>query len=286
MRHSRRVEDPCSIGLHSSHASSGGTRERAESFRAEIRSTGGGDATINLPIPARSIGCIEFTFGVPYSIRHLDRMRLEITHPATLVGAKTHQRIQLESQGHTETFTILFQPTGLQMMFGLPGSLLVDEHYDAGAVLGSRLPELREMLGEAGSFEERVQIANGFFLAIPAPVLKSREMDSVIRAMIAKNGCIRVQNLAHDAGLSVRQFERRFITALGISPKVYARILRFEAALHRKSETGHNWTTLAHDLGYHDQMHMIHDFESLSGKRPKSLTPHLELLASMAAQSL
>jgi len=48
MRHSRRVEDPCSIGLHSSHASSGGTRERAESFRAEIRSTGGGDATINL----------------------------------------------------------------------------------------------------------------------------------------------------------------------------------------------------------------------------------------------
>ena len=55
------------------------------------------------PIPARSIGCIEFTFGVPYSIRHLDRMRLEITHPATLVGAKTHQRIQLESQGHTET---------------------------------------------------------------------------------------------------------------------------------------------------------------------------------------
>jgi flagellar hook-length control protein FliK len=49
------------------------------------------------------------------------------------------------------------------MMFGLPGSLLVDEHYDAGAVLGSRLPELREMLGEAGSFEERVQITNGFF---------------------------------------------------------------------------------------------------------------------------
>ena len=39
-------------------------------------------------------------------------------------------------------------------MFGLPGSLLVDEHYDAGAVLGARLSQLREMLGEADSFED------------------------------------------------------------------------------------------------------------------------------------
>jgi hypothetical protein len=48
--------------------------------------------------------------------------------------------------------------------------------------------------------------------------------------------------------------------------------------------TGRNWTTDAHDLGYHDQMHMIHDFESLSGVAVKSLTLHLQLLASMAAQ--
>jgi len=211
---------------------------------------------------------------------------MEIAYPVTLVGAKTHQQVQLESQGHTENFAILFQPTGLQTMLGLPGSLLVDEHYDAGAALGHRLLELREMLGGASSFEERVQIANGFFRAISTPGLKCREMDSVIREMIAKNGCIRVQDLAHDTGLSVRQFERRFTTVLGISPKVYARILRFEAALYRKSVTGRNWTTIAHDLRYHDQMHMIHDFESLSGDHPKSPTPRLELLASMAAWSL
>jgi AraC-like DNA-binding protein len=201
-----------------------------------------------------------------------------------LIGAKTHQRIQLESRGRTETFTILFQPTGLHKMFGLPGSLLVDEHYDARAVLGSRLLQLREMLGEAGSFEERVQVADAFFRAMPVRVVKCREMDFVIQEMIAKNGCIRVQDMAHHAGLSVRQLERRFMAVVGISPKMYARILRFEAALHRKSMTGRNWTTIAHDLGYHDQMHMIHDFESLSGEHPKSLTPHLESLASTVDQ--
>ena len=73
----------------------------------------------------------------------MDPARLEITHSATLVGAKTRQRIQLESRGYTETFTILFQPTGLQNLFALPGYMLVDEHYDAGAVLGRRFANLR-----------------------------------------------------------------------------------------------------------------------------------------------
>ena len=89
-------------------------------------------------------------------------------------------------------------------------------------MFGPRLSQLHEMLGEAVSFEERVRIANGFFRAMPAPALKWREMDLVIQEMIAKKGCIRVQYLAHDAGLSVRQFDRRFTSVLGISPKVFA----------------------------------------------------------------
>jgi AraC-like DNA-binding protein len=238
------------------------------------------------PIPARSIGCLEFTFGVPYRVRHLDGSRIEIAGSATLIGAKTHQRIQLESQGEIESFAILFQPTGLHRLFALPGGVMLDEHYDAEAVLGRGVSVLRDRLGEAQSFDQRVQVANEFFRALTNPTLEQCGMDAVIREMIANKGCIRVQNLAHDLGFSLRQFERRFTTVLGMSPKLYARVLRFEAALHRKSTTGRNWTTIAHEIGYHDQMHMIHDFESLSGGSPKLLTPHLELIASIAAQSL
>jgi AraC-like DNA-binding protein len=239
------------------------------------------------PIPARSIGCLEFTFGAPYRVRHVDGSRIEIAGLATLIGAKTHQRIQLESQGEIETFAILFQPTGLHGLFALPGRVMLDEHYDAEAVLGRGVSVLRNRLGEAQCFHQRVQVANEFFrAALTNPTLEQRGMDAMIRKMIANKGCIRVQNIAYDLGLSLRQFERRFTTALGMSPKLYARVLRFEAAIHRKSTTGHNWTTIAHELGYHDQMHLIHDFELLSGNSPKLLTAHLELLASMAAQSL
>jgi hypothetical protein len=163
MRHSHRVRVHASLDYTRGDASSSGTREELKAFVRKYVQLDAETPQLIWPIPARSIGCIEFTFRAPYCIRHLDRSRLETTYPATLVGAKTHQRIQLESQGRTETFAILFQPIGLHTLFALPGNLLVDEHYDARAVLGSRLSQLREMLGEADSFEERVQIANGFF---------------------------------------------------------------------------------------------------------------------------
>jgi hypothetical protein len=72
-----------------------------------------GDSVLSWPIPTRSVTCIEFTFGDPYRIHHSDGLGLEITYPATLIGAKTCQRIRLELHGHVETFAILFQPTGL-----------------------------------------------------------------------------------------------------------------------------------------------------------------------------
>ena len=234
------------------------------------------------PIPARSICDLEFTFGEPYRIHHVGGSLVEVTYPSTLIGAKTNQRIRLELGGHVESFSILFQPTGLQRLFSLPGKAIVDQHYEADAVLGHAFSRLRCRLGEAKSFVQRVQIADAFFSATVAGVKAEPGVDAVVQEMISKQGCVRIQNLVENTGLSLRQFERRFLTVLGITPKHYARILRFEGALVKKAASGWDWTTVAHELGYHDQMHMIHDFQALSSERPTSLAPHLEFLSSLA----
>ena len=105
-------------------------------------------------------------------------------------------------------------------------------------------------------------------------------VDAAAQEIVSKEGCVGIPDLASHAGLSSRQFERRFADVLGISPKLYARIIRFEAAVRKKAVSSCiNWTTVAHELGYHDQMHMIHDFQLLSGESPTSLAPHLESLA-------
>ena len=62
-----------------------------------------------------------------------------------------------------------------------------------------------------------------------------------------------------------------------MSPKLYARIVRFESALKTKAAFPQiSWTTVAHEFGYHDQMHMVHDFQQLSGEAPTSILVHAE----------
>jgi len=243
------------------------------------------DLALVWPIPARSVPCIEFTFGDPYLIRSVDRSRPGPPYPVMLIGAKTHQRILLGLQGHIDSFAVFFEPTGLQRLFSLPGGLILNEHYEADAVLDLHLDLLRTELFEAKSFGQRVEIADRFFSGMIPQVNDQRGLEAVVSTMISQRGCVRVQGLADGMGLGLRQFERLFTNHLGIGPKAFARILRFEAAIYCKSVSTHTWTRIAHDLGYFDQMHMIHDFQALSGDNPKQLTPHFEILSSISADS-
>ena len=243
------------------------------------------DSVLFWPIPARSVTCIEFTFGDPYRIHHADGSGLEITYPSTIIGAKTHPRIQLELHGHVEAFAILFQPTGLQQLFSLPGGVIVNEHYEADMVLGPAIAHLGMRLGEAKSFAERIQITDTFLVTRIPRVDDALSVYVAVQQIVLRHGSVRILDLASRAGLGLRQFERRFADVLGISPKLYSRIVRFEAAVRKRSVSPcTNWTTIAHELGYHDQMHMVHDFQQLSDESPTSLAPHLEYLGSLAAQ--
>jgi AraC-like DNA-binding protein len=62
-------------------------------------------------------------------------------------------------------------------------------------------------------------------------------------------------------------------------PKLFARIARFEAALGTKacSDTL-SWTEVAQEFGYHDQMHMIHDFAEFAAETPTATQIQLETL--------
>jgi AraC-like DNA-binding protein len=76
----------------------------------------------------------------------------------------------------------------------------------------------------------------------------------------------------------VRQFERSFSSAVGVHPKLYARIVRFEAALDSKARSTKSWTEVAHEFGYYDQTHMVHDFQGFTGDTPTHMLKAVEAL--------
>jgi AraC-like DNA-binding protein len=224
------------------------------------------------PVPARSPQAIEFTFGTPYQVRRLDRGSVRNAYSIAVIGAQTFRRVELVMHGSVDAFTIVFQPGGLFRLFSVPAEKLTDEDFDGEAVLGRNFGGLGRRMADASLFADRVRIADEY-LSSRLPALDS--LDAIAHsaaAVLANSGCVRVAELADDVGLGIRQFERRFRYEIGIPPKLYARIVRFEAALGRKAAApALSWTDIAHALGYHDQMHMVHDFNRLSGESPTAI---------------
>jgi AraC-like DNA-binding protein len=72
-------------------------------------------------------------------------------------------------------------------------------------------------------------------------------------------------------GLSRRRIIQVFTEQVGLTPKLYCRIQRFQQALrrvHRRKTV--DWVQVALDCGYYDQAHFVHDFQAFSGLNPSA----------------
>jgi AraC-like DNA-binding protein len=236
-----------------------------------------GTSTFVLPVPARSANLLDFEFGGPIEIHSSGTNLTRTAEGVALVGLQTSQRHKLFIRGNVESFVIFFQPAAIHQLFKLPPGEIIDRDHAAGLVLGKAISALHEKLGNACSFEERVQIANQFISSYSLRATPPDRIELLANEITRNHGACRMDGLAHQAGLSIRNFQRMFRQQIGLSPKLYARIVRFESALKIKVlSPGRSWTTVAHELGYHDQMHMIHEFEQLSGETPTGILEQME----------
>lgn len=88
--------------------------------------------------------------------------------------------------------------------------------------------------------------------------------------LIASGGTLSVAGLAAHAGLSKRQFRRRFHAATGVAPKQYADVQRVRRALILALDDP-DWAAVAHDSGFADQPHLIRDVKQRFGAAPRRI---------------
>ncbi len=214
-----------------------------------------------------STGCLISSFASSYDIFVQGTGQYVPCFKAAVVGPHTDGRIQLLISGRIEEFIIMMHPQGLYHLFGAPTHLLVNRGLEAQTVLGSSVQQLHQQLGNAVDFEERTLLADAFLLRQLQHAKRPDRLSKAFEAIMASAGPLTVAKVARDAGVSVRQLERKCLECTGLSPKTLARISRFERALALKRDSGAQWTTIAHELEYSDQMHLIREFRTLAGTR-------------------
>jgi len=239
-----------------------------------------GAGAVLYPIAARPEQILEFYLADRYLIRSCDSGRPDLAPRIVVVGPFTCRRVDLALTGRFNVFTVHFQPAGFHHLFGVPMTALADRAEDARSVLGPPIADVGQKLAEAHTFAERIQVATGFLLAQVARRNKPDAVAAMAKWFLHEPGALRIDEAAASAGLSIRQFDRKFREQVGTTPKLYGRIIRFQAALAAKlSGDECTWTAIAHEFGYYDQMHMVRDFREFSGEAP------VQYLARLRAMS-
>ena len=186
-------------------------------------------------------------------------------------GSQTSFAARMFVTPGVETFAVIFYPTGLSRLINIPASAITDRCFDATSLCPS-LRTLWNHLGEETSFKRRVALTEKFLMRLLAVTVTENPMATSAARLFRHKGNLRVADLAAQRSIGIRQFERLFFREIGITPKTYARIARFQAALDaRLNNPSRSWTDIAHDLGFHDQMHLIHDFKKLADDSPSAL---------------
>jgi len=217
-------------------------------------------------LPSTSV-IMGFQYGNPQeAIRDGHR---SVLSPHGVAGLQTGP-VLYKNLGAIGSIIVRFKPWGASAFFKNPIADFKDQNTDANLIYGrGSTGEVRDKILECTTPEARVAVVEEYLTArlLDKPV--DRAMVQVIQSIQNAQGLKRVEELAREAGLSKRQLERKFQDIVGISPKKFSSIVRFQAALQlfRDNDT---LTALAYDAGYFDQAHFIKDFQSYTGQSPES----------------
>jgi AraC-like DNA-binding protein len=173
---------------------------------------------------------------------------------------------------HEEIMGVHFKAGGAFPFLNANASELTNAHASLADLWGSAGHELRERLCAAATPQRRFRVMEEVLTGRLRGETTAQVQTRLALKMFAKQGNgILVRNVARELGLAPRQFIRLFNSHVGLTPKVFCRILRFQRArlLAEKLETPH-WAELALRCGYFDQSHLINDFQEFSGSTPKT----------------
>ena len=180
----------------------------------------------------------------------------------------------IDTDEQRSTAGVIFRPGGAFPFLRLPAGELQDSNASLSTLWGRQAAsDLREQLLAARSPEAKFKILEHTFLQrISAPLEATHPAVSFAVENFQHRPTLPVSSVTDQIGLSDRRFIQLFSQQVGLTPKLFCRVQRFQKVLRNitRAAVGSaiDWPQIALTCGYFDQAHFIHDFRAFSGINP------------------
>jgi AraC-like DNA-binding protein len=226
-------------------------------------------------------GCVELILNFGAQFREQKDDGQQEPQPMRFLVGQMTQPMLISPNGRVELVGIRFHPGGTLPFFRVDMQELTNRVVELGALsrdlehrFVSRMDEARSL----PSMSLKIVMLEELLTKMLCDSKHDSRLIGLAAKIVARGGQMTVSELADDAGVSSRQLERRFLSEVGIGPKLLCRILRFQQVFRAVERNDSGWAAVATDCGYYDQAHLIRDFQQFARQTPAVLFAETSLL--------
>lgn len=170
---------------------------------------------------------------------------------------------------------VMFKPFGAFQFLGIPQHLLINECMSISDILSSQINELCRKM------EDHVADPLYVLKLLEEWLLKQLQKNEKLQTgrvafacdeIMGSKGNLPISELCRVANMSKSSLEHHFKQQVGLSPKMFSRVIRFnQVNKFLKDTASTDWQELVYRYGYFDQSHFIHEFKHFFGYTPSQI---------------
>src|SRR5262245_2144562 len=196
--------------------------------------------------------------------------RRELTFGPVVVGGARSSFYLKDISAPTHSVGVELLPGACRLLFGASAAEFAERHVQLDDIWGGEAASALDQILAARDPERQMEVLESI-LAARLPEVRGLH-PAIAQALERLTGTSSVREIVTASGYSHRGFVARFREAVGLTPKLYSRLLRFQKALQRfEADPNASWVDLAFDAGYSDQAHFIREFREFAGLSPGEL---------------
>ena len=223
------------------------------------------------PEPILPDGCVELILNCDEPFLEIKDSGERVKQPKYFIVGQMTRPLTITPTGTVQLMGIRFHPGGTTPFFKQPLHEITNRTVNLVDVDSTLARQLADALSSSPSWTRRINAIELCLVRRMQTFTGDDRLVPLTANIVRLNGQVKIDSLAHAAGVSGRQLERRFLQEVGIGPKLFCRILRFQEVFRAVAEDSTSWADIAVTCGYYDQSHLIRDFQEFAHQAPAVL---------------